>query len=100
MSIGEERNNSVVEQAWQKVLNLILIQVILTFILSEGVVEVKVVVIDKFCDAIHLKFGLMHHNFRVIASYYVDFARLSFFFEKRTLPDTDTNLHLLTGNVI
>ena len=73
-------------------LDLILVQCMRVFVLSIGVIEVKLLVDNIFGYAIHLHLRLMDNNLGIRYSACVNFTFLQFRLEKRTFSDTNTNL--------
>lgn len=63
------------------------------FLVSIGVVENKLMVLNEFGDAVNFDFGLVHLNARVETTDRVDFACECLLLEEGTLADADADIH-------
>ena len=100
LAISEQSHHSFLEESGQKWLNLKLVDVIGCLLVSVGVIEHELVILDIFRDSVYFYFRLVHLDARIEATYCVDLALNYFFFEKRSFTHTDTNVHLVRADMI
>lgn len=90
----------LLKKCGQQRLYLELVNVNRRFLVSIGVVEHELVILNVLGDAVHLDLRLMHLNSRIEATYGINLSLYYLLFEKGSFTHTDADVHLVGTDMI